>query len=102
MNRYEARNLIKTSRHLLDPAKIQIFHTPCWDDGGDDVSFTCDAKLYRVKPQPRSVFKVECADRKLTWNTYGTFSEAEIGVRAANERGSGRTPYQITEFIEKL
>lgn len=114
MKRSEARGLLEGPlNHLLDPAKrplieafskgeeIQIYHKPVWDDGGDDVSFTCAAEFYRVKPESESLFCVLDAKRRLCWAA-STREKAEQGLIRANKSGSGERPYQIVEYVEKL
>lgn len=115
MKRIEARALLEGSmRTLLDPAKIplmqafadgkeiQIDHGQ-WDDGGDDVSFTCEAKFYRVKPAPASIWAIYRNSGELVryfeakdFNLYR--ESVDNGTFGAKQR----RPYTIKEFVEKV
>lgn len=116
MKRSEARGLLEGPlNHLLDPAKrplieafskgeeIQIFHNPVWDDGGDDVSFTCSAELYRVKPKPKTLYVINRRDGSFTGTIKFSLDDAKSIIERYNNTSAGTAgvrPYYYTEYIE--
>jgi hypothetical protein len=117
MMRYEARNLLDTMRHLLDPSKIplieafgrgeeiQILHGSTWDDGGDDVSFTCAAKLYRIKPKPQELWAIFRKNGSRHSTHESELTASNLLNRLNNECDlviEEYRPYTLKKFVEEV